>query len=507
MKEMKRIRTLIEQYLYKVILLFILCFSYTTTVHCQTIDFINYSEAQVMYNPAMLSSIQQTQAVINYRNNRITNDVTDFSSMLGVQVPLGLYFEKLNLGTVCISAFDDHSNYAPSVKSTGIVLAYSQPVQLSGHSFVSIGLQCNVYQKKLDISAFTTGSQWDANLGFDPSLTNGETQFANRLNQYSLNSGIYWQLNANDKRKAYAGVSLYNINRPNENFTGNGIRQPWWYFINGGYTFVDNSFGNIAIDALCDVRQKQTTAGAGIKAGIYYGTNSSGVGEIAAFSRYLSSNTLVAGAMFEQQWFTFGISYDFSTSQSFNSDSRSNAFELFLKVRFGRTVKKKNTATVAPANYHPGQKRVFAEERRTEVIESSTPDAQALKKVEAVSDTSNAKYEPIKLALRRDFKFAFNDATLSAEAKSYLDELVALMNKNKNVTMEIVCHTDDVASKEGNLKISLLRAQIEADYLVSKGIDKKRLTVTWKIDSEPLFPNTTPENRARNRRVEFIIMN
>lgn len=162
---------------------------------------------------------------------------------------------------------------------------------------------------------------------------------------------------------------------------------------------------------------------------------------------------------------------------------------------------------ITPASYQPGQKRVFAEERKTEVIESTTPDSTAFKKVEAASDTSNTKYVPLKMALKRDFKFAFNDAELSNDAKAYLDELSALMKRNKNITLEIIGHTDDVGSKDGNLKISIQRAQVVADYIASKGIDRKRLTISGKMDSEPLFPNTTPQNRAKNRRVEFIILN
>jgi outer membrane protein OmpA-like peptidoglycan-associated protein len=82
-----------------------------------------------------------------------------------------------------------------------------------------------------------------------------------------------------------------------------------------------------------------------------------------------------------------------------------------------------------------------------------------------------------------------------------------LMIRNKSITLEIIGHTDDVGSKDANLNISLKRAQMVADYLLSKGIEKNRLTVTGKMDSEPLFPNNTPANRAKNRRVEFIIMN
>ena len=498
-----------KRYVMKIIFAFVTILCSMLVVRAQNLSFINYNEAPVMYNPAMLASINRAQVTLTYRNSKLTTDVNNVSALLGLQMPLGVYTKKLNLGTFCISAFDDHSNYAPSIKKTGVAFAYSQPVELTPRSFLSIGLQCNVYEKRLNINNFTTGSQWNNNLGFDPSLANNEEQFNNRFNQFSFNSGLYWQLNGNNNRtKAFAGASLYNINRPNESFVGNENKQPWRYLLHGGYTIGENYLGNIMADALWLSQEKQKVAGLGLKAGMYYGSSTSGIGEIAVNTRFFSNNTLMIGVSLEQNWFALGISYDFLTIQSVSSDYHSNAMEIFLKVRFGRTKKRQpSSLPVAANNYVAGQKRLFAEERKTEVVESFTNDSLALKKAETVSDTTNIKYKPIKLALKRDFKFAFNDAVLNDEAKAYLDELTALMKRNKNVTLEIIGHTDDVGSKDDNLKISVRRARIVADYLEKNGIDKKRLTVTGKMDSEPLLPNTSPDNRSKNRRVEFILLN
>ncbi len=485
----------------------ILCCCNLMAGSSQTINFINYDEAPAMYNPAMLSSIDRSQVTLNYRNNRFSSDVNTFSSMLSFQLPLQSYFNNLNLGTVSISTVDDRTNYAPSVKTTGIGFAYSQSIVVSNQSFLSLGLQGNFYQKKLDINSFTTGSQWNNDLGFDPSIANGEAQFDNKINRFSINSGIYWQFNRNNKRKMFGGLSVYNLNRPNESFTENVQRQPLRYFMNGGYTLADNVIGNVAVDALGSVQGRQNVGGAGIRTGMYYATNGSGIGEISVYSRFYTNSTLLLGVMLEQKWISIGLSYDFSTSQAYKTVSRSNAFEVFLKARFGRSIKSKNTPIVANTRYQAGQKRVFTEERKTEVIESSTSDTIAFRKVESVSDTTNKNYVPMKLALKHDFRFAFNDAELGSEAKAYLDELAALMKRNNNITLEIIGHTDDVGSKEGNRIISNLRAKVVADYMESNGIERKRLSTSSKMDTEPLFPNTTPENRAKNRRVEFIILN
>jgi outer membrane protein OmpA-like peptidoglycan-associated protein len=73
--------------------------------------------------------------------------------------------------------------------------------------------------------------------------------------------------------------------------------------------------------------------------------------------------------------------------------------------------------------------------------------------------------------------------------------------------VEIIGHTDDVGTDEANRVISERRAKIVVDYLISKGINPARLKLSAKGKSEPIYPNDSEENRAKNRRVEFKIGN
>ncbi|MBU3954174.1 MAG: OmpA family protein, partial [Proteobacteria bacterium] len=56
-----------------------------------------------------------------------------------------------------------------------------------------------------------------------------------------------------------------------------------------------------------------------------------------------------------------------------------------------------------------------------------------------------------------------------------------------------------------NWELSAIRATTVIKYLVSKGVAPQRLTATGYGDIMPQVPNTTDENRARNRRVEFVL--
>ena len=82
-----------------------------------------------------------------------------------------------------------------------------------------------------------------------------------------------------------------------------------------------------------------------------------------------------------------------------------------------------------------------------------------------------------------------------------------MLKQNPELKIEVIGHTDDVGTEEANYTISEQRAKTVVEYLQDKGIDKSRIKYTAKGMSEPLVPNTNEENRAKNRRVEFIIYN
>jgi len=102
--------------------------------------------------------------------------------------------------------------------------------------------------------------------------------------------------------------------------------------------------------------------------------------------------------------------------------------------------------------------------------------------------------------------FTQGTALLTVESYRVLDELVKIMNDNPDMKIEIDGHTDNSGDAATNLILSKQRAQECKNYAVNKGIDKNRLTVVGYGQMKPIVPNTTPENRAKNRRVEFKVV-
>ncbi|MCB9528109.1 MAG: OmpA family protein [Myxococcales bacterium] len=98
-----------------------------------------------------------------------------------------------------------------------------------------------------------------------------------------------------------------------------------------------------------------------------------------------------------------------------------------------------------------------------------------------------------------------SDALLAAGAR-VLDDVVLSLQAQPEVRVRVEGHTDDVGDDDVNLRLSQRRALAVVNYLVGMGIDRARLTYEGYGETRPLLPNDSPENRARNRRVEFLAL-
>ena len=99
-------------------------------------------------------------------------------------------------------------------------------------------------------------------------------------------------------------------------------------------------------------------------------------------------------------------------------------------------------------------------------------------------------------------EFASGKTTLIGESEKRLDVVVEYMTHKKSVRIEIAGHTDNVGDKNANKVLSQKRADAVRVYLVSKGIDGARIKAVGYGDAKPAAPNTTPEGRQQNRRIE-----
>ena len=72
--------------------------------------------------------------------------------------------------------------------------------------------------------------------------------------------------------------------------------------------------------------------------------------------------------------------------------------------------------------------------------------------------------------------------------------------------MRISGNTDNVGSRETNLRLSRARADAVARYLIAKGFDRNKFEVVGNGPDKPVASNDTDEGRARNRRTDFEVI-
>jgi len=102
--------------------------------------------------------------------------------------------------------------------------------------------------------------------------------------------------------------------------------------------------------------------------------------------------------------------------------------------------------------------------------------------------------------------FDYDKATILQQSYSELQSLLGILRSHPNMKIEIDGHTDGHGSVDYNQRLSENRAKAVVDFLISKGIDPKRLQYKGFGKTKPIDTNTTEEGRARNRRVEFKVI-
>ncbi|MCR5455388.1 MAG: OmpA family protein [Bacteroidales bacterium] len=113
--------------------------------------------------------------------------------------------------------------------------------------------------------------------------------------------------------------------------------------------------------------------------------------------------------------------------------------------------------------------------------------------------------EGVKMELH-NINFETNSSALNASSYDELDKLVENLKMNAEISIELSAHTDDIGSDAYNFKLSDQRAASVAEYLITKGISKKRIISKGYGKTMPLVPNNSDENRAKNRRVELKVI-
>lgn len=102
--------------------------------------------------------------------------------------------------------------------------------------------------------------------------------------------------------------------------------------------------------------------------------------------------------------------------------------------------------------------------------------------------------------------FQVNTATLTADSREVLDRMAAALRANPRLKAEVAGHTDNTGDPAYNNRLSQRRAEAVREYLISRGVAAENLTARGYGPQRPIASNATREGRARNRRVELLLV-
>jgi len=112
--------------------------------------------------------------------------------------------------------------------------------------------------------------------------------------------------------------------------------------------------------------------------------------------------------------------------------------------------------------------------------------------------------EDDRVMLHEPIYFDLDKSFLRQKSVEVLNRKVEYMRQNPHTMITIIGHTCDIGNENHNNALSYNRADAARQYLIQKGIDARRITIMSLGQRNPTHPNDSEENRALNRRVDFL---
>jgi outer membrane protein OmpA-like peptidoglycan-associated protein len=185
--------------------------------------------------------------------------------------------------------------------------------------------------------------------------------------------------------------------------------------------------------------------------------------------------------------------------------------EVQLRGQVSRTLRSDAAGVFSVADLAPGTYTVSVTADEY-LIKTQSFDVRARETTEVQVDLVARPARPLvtvqrrAIQIRRQINFATDSAEILATSNDLMNEIADVIIRNPQIRrIEIQGHTDNQGTADHNLDLSQRRAESVRQWLVDHGVEADRLEARGYGMTRPLVPNITPANRARNRRVQFVI--
>ena len=288
-------------------------------------------------NPAIMGINTDLKFVFNYRSQwaSIGNGykTLSFTGMCPVFINSGK--SKLDIG---VSAFEDK---AGAFSTFDGVISLDYNLEIAKNNFLTVALLAGMVQKSLNLNGQTFDHQY-VNGSYDASNAIQES-FSKSETHPDVGFGFMWFLNPDRKTSplnAFAGLSAYHLNKPNETLLAGNAALPVKYGCQAGVKI----FGANKIDFSPNFRMTMQAGNSEVALGTYMDYNFTENSKLVLGAWYRMHDAFAVLLGFEHKNFTIGYSYDMINTTLSKVAPVVNAHELTLSLKFSRLSKAKGAS-------------------------------------------------------------------------------------------------------------------------------------------------------------------
>lgn len=329
--------------------------SYTVLLQAQDFHFSQFNENPSLVNPALTGSQHSMRASLVYKNQwkTVTTPYKTYgfsfetkfkpNNWESVDPRTSMTFKRsYSKMAGGISVYSDNAGDA-NMKTfqTNGTLAMLFP--LSKHSALSLGLQGSMTQRKIGNSNLVYPNQYNGT-NYDPNMTSGEGKYSQTLIYPEFAAGFAWMyghteksMTANNQVKTAIGFSTYHINRPQQNFAHNAVKQYRKYVFHGVVTIgIPNTLTAIEPSWLVQVQGPNKEIILGTKIKYFLGDESKYTGihkrnSVGLGVYYRNYDALVFSVSYDGPMYSIGINYDSNISSLAVASHSVGGIEINLK--------------------------------------------------------------------------------------------------------------------------------------------------------------------------------
>ena len=306
-------------------------------LNAQDARYSQYFAAPLKLNPAIMGANTDVKAIVNYRNQwgSISSGYSTYRFTFLYPLHMVENKSKLDIG---LSAISDQAGVFTNT-DVSLALSYNLLLSNSGHNLCA-ALLVGFVQKTIDLNdpGLTFDEQYVQG-SFSASNSTGETILIEKVSYPDVGAGILWYYNPSSeesKINAFAGVSMYHLNTPNESFTGESGKLPMRLTSIAGIKII----GNGKIDFTPNIRIVTQSGAQEIATGLYMDYNLNENSKMAIGTWYKRKDAIALILGFDIKSFSLGYSYDLGSSELNNVISGGNAHEITLAFKVNRAEKK-----------------------------------------------------------------------------------------------------------------------------------------------------------------------